>query len=269
MTDRRLLIGATYPILENWPHEFVSFANEAGIGQEQFSGANELHPSWMQAVIDEQLRRQKRGVGACDVKGAIEALSSRGRAVTQANVRSELGGSHATIINRMLGRRRLATQHEHAHLLDKLERAAGGLQKLPKRSGRTVARNTLIVLAAIHRNRSIVDVCGDEGRAVIEWVREVLNDRGILGRRRVRDLFQTSWASYRALSSTRCGDDRVDALVTLEVNRARTSSARSAQHHLSRAMDGLDRRLARSPASFHFHKLDGDCNEEHAECRTP
>jgi len=246
LAERRRLVAAAYPVMLNWPEAFLNFAGETGISQEHFSGSRILHPLWMQTVIDERLRKQKRGFGEADVRRAVELLGAQGRPANQANVRSVLGGSHATVINHMLGRRQIATRVEHGHVLDALERAVRDSQKLRKRSRMTIARDILIFLAAVHKGASIADACEHGGRAVHQWAQEVFANPQDLCDTRVRNIFKVAWSDYCTLSA----DDDASARTSLKVDRKGTSPARSAQSRLSRSMMGLDPRLARSSLSF-------------------
>lgn len=88
---RHFLLGAVWPLLENWPEGLIDFANSVGLKRWHFSGAYELQPPWLSLAIDTYLAHQNRWVSQKDLVAAVIQLRSElKRPPTKVEVRRRL-----------------------------------------------------------------------------------------------------------------------------------------------------------------------------------
>lgn len=238
---RRKLLQKTFPLLERWPNSFIEFAREAELTQKHFSGANHLHPAWMQDVVHTHLRKQNRGVTELEVAAAVKTLECAQGDVTKAAVRALLR-SHSTLIDDLWTNRAQATEEE----LDIVIRWYESADKA-KRSVRACrARDQVIFCIAVLGHLSMSEVSefstGQIESMVVNFTRRPPMVESPLGRS-----LACAWTTYKDLTySTDCVADETQPLFRLKPG----TPVRSAQARLRRAMANLDSRLLRKVEVF-------------------
>ncbi|MGJ7554635.1 TniQ family protein [Variovorax sp. RB3P1] len=232
---RRRLINALRPLLRDWPSRFVEFAAITRLTQEHFSGSESLMPFWMAKFVDENLRRQRRGVDTARVQAEADVLRLEGRRVTKAALRARLGNAGA--INAAVLYRKAATDYEKRHLLrvldSDLERCAAS-----RISYAALLRNQYFILLAIAMQKSLVQVVEieriDSGDAQLVLSKLVEGEQG-----------RSSWLPPDAIQR-RFQALTIDRKPEVDVR----DCARAAQRALCLAMKSMDSMLLRRIGVF-------------------
>lgn len=118
--QRRPLICAAAQLFEQWPSSFLEFCGAAGLTAEHLSPDRRRLPDWFEAVVVENLCRQRRGVTDADVQHAASRLRAQGLSVTRAELCRQFR-SEADAIRRFPLRRDTASWEELARVLDVVE----------------------------------------------------------------------------------------------------------------------------------------------------
>lgn len=84
------LVPAAVSLILDWPHSFLTFANECGISRTHFNGTYHLSPAWFNECVDQNLARQNRWVSAAMIRNAVVELRREGEAPTKHKVRKRL-----------------------------------------------------------------------------------------------------------------------------------------------------------------------------------
>lgn len=165
LPTRRQLVAVASDLLDDWPHQFLSFARQTGLQRQHFSGSESLHPSWIQSEIDRSLSLQFRGVTLTKVLAAAASLTQDGRKPTIADVNKSLGSKNATAVRKALGRRYEARADEFVMFLGAMQREIES-ESAGTRQQRIVCRNVVIVLCLLKGH-------GKEGKFLQSNLREL------------------------------------------------------------------------------------------------
>ena len=239
---RRDLIRAVLPLLEAWPERLLSFADATALTQQHFSGAEHLHPPWMQEQIYRHLRRQNRGISVERVHEVISRLTANSeQVVTKAAVRSALR-SQSAVIDQVLMRRKSASRSELAQTLRGMRRAANGANQT-----RAVAlckdRDQAIFCVAVLGRRSIQEVSLLRPFEIARMVPNLLSSAHG-AQRAVAALLRTAWTRYQSRVGSAGGSP--SGWYVLKPG----SPTRCATRRMRTAMTSLDHHLMRCPSVF-------------------
>lgn len=239
---RRDLVRAAWGLLDQWPDKFLAFAASTGLTQEHFSGTNERHPKWVEAEVRKHLRRQIRGISVAEVRSTVESLRLAGTDRVTKNAVRLLLNSQASAIDKVLSRRFEATSAELDEVLESMAKSA---RREGKRTVFASCARDHVVFCVAALTRSSLEQAGAMTTARLEEVvARTSSDPSSRDKPLVKFLARRLY-DY-AQSSARGHIGRAGTLYVARGGRPH----RPAQHRMSRAMVGLDARLARQVSVF-------------------
>jgi hypothetical protein len=246
---RREVVRSASEALANWPRAFLDFTQATGLSEVHFSESLPELPRWMAQLIDEDLRRQRRGITAIDVERQVAELQKDGRPINAAEVERAFGVSQAKAINARLGRRTEATASELNELLSNIRACVHPTgMGMRRASTASAARSAVVILLAIFAGKETRDVA-EASECELETLLLLVKDCG--DQVALISCLEHCLTINRACRplAIKCAHGQRDGRA-FSLCRGTGSVRRSAQEFLRSAMSGLDPRLRRSPAVF-------------------
>lgn len=118
VSDRRLIVGAAWGVLSNWPISFREFCGECNLLKWHFDGAYQLHPEWMNHEISINLARHNRSVTKVVLSQTFESMKEMlGRPPRKNELRERLAWKGRKFLDELYPQRLHATEREIEQLL--------------------------------------------------------------------------------------------------------------------------------------------------------
>lgn len=238
---RRSLIDAAWPLMFDWPRNFLNFASSCRVSAVDFSEDRRRLPLWFLGVVDAELGQPGRLITAVDVDRAIAVLASRGLAINAEGVGRILGSRDAAAVKERFGRRRTATTGELSAFAEGLLRFidAGPANRVTSRQVR--ARDVAAVTATILTAMPVESVLR-MGRSEVERlaIREHRNSALDLC---IRPVLAVAFECADRLWRVRSGGSETEPFFV--PHRGMSPNLRGPFQALRKAMEGFDDRLPR------------------------
>lgn len=159
LSQRGAIIAASAWLLQDWPVNFLSAADDCEISLEAFSGTLHLASAWIQDVVRSRLVKRDRNKVTNEAIGhAIAKINKEGGTISKSAIRRILQVSESSLLNRMIAHRRRATVDEAQQLLLTIENAVTHAKA--SRSHRSaLLRDCFIFLLSMISGERIEELC--------------------------------------------------------------------------------------------------------------